>query len=319
MKMPGEAETEAEHRAEAALASHAGWAGRSVVYAPAGGGVVSPSHRGVDAQQWTVALDGAGPAFLLKVFHDDQKPFIDAARSHAATAQAAAVGITPGAHFHTAGALAVELLSADWKTATMDSLRDMALLEKVIAAKKRFHGTARLQRSETVFERLRTLLDLMRAAETTLPSDLWWMQAGVDDAERAIEAAGYDTVPSHADGLASNIMYTDRGDLLLVDFDEARNVDPHYELGILLNEAFVFDSEMQPALEIFEGTFRDRTLARCRLYAVADDLYWGLWGWMMDAHSPRGGIEFQKYANWRLLRCRMALRHPGFEERLRRA
>ena len=62
---------------------------------------------------------------------------------------------------------------------------------------------------------------------------------------------------------------------------------------------------------------RPATLARCRLYAVADDLAWGVWGLVMDATSSRCHFEFLKYANWRLLRCRMALRHPGFEERLR--
>lgn len=317
MKSLGQAETEAESLAEAALSSCPAWQGRAVAYAPAGAGIVSPSHRGVDAQQWKVAVDGAEPAVLLKVFHDDQKPFIDAARSHAATAQAAGLGITPRPLFCTDRALAVELLPSDWRTAAMDSLRDAGRMEKVIALKRRMHASTPLSGAQTVFERLRALKELMLAAGVAMPADLWWLQAGVDDIETTIAAAGYDTVPAHADGLASNVMYTDGGDVLLVDFDEARNVDPYYELGILLNEAFVFDSEMLPALEIFDGAVRQQSLARCRLYAVADDLYWGLWAAMMDAQSPRGGIEFQKYSNWRLLRCRMALRHPGFEERLR--
>lgn len=312
----GQGRTTAELEVEAILRGHGPWQSRSVVYEPAGVGIISPSHRGVDAKQWAISLDGAPPAYLLKIFHADMSPFIDVGSSHEATAQAAELGITPRPVFANDGALVVEML-AQWHTATMGDLREMDLLAKVIAAKKRFRNSPRLARSTTIFDRLRAIRQMLEAEEIALPPDIWWLQAGVDDAEKAIEAAGFDAVPSHADGLASNVMYSDAGDVQLVDFDDARNVDPYFELGILLNEAFVFDSEMCPALEAFEGSVRRGSLARCRIYAVADDLYWGLWSWWMDARSPRGGLEFQKYANWRLLRCRMALRHPGFEERLR--
>ena len=74
---------------------------------------------------------------------------------------------------------------------------------------------------------------------------------------------------------------------------------------------------MSPALEAYEGSIRRVTLDRCRLYAVADDLYWGLWSAQMNSVSARRGIEFLKYAQWRLLRCRMALQDPDFERKLR--
>ena len=59
------------------------------------------------------------------------------------------------------------------------------------------------------------------------------------------------------------------------------------------------------------------SLGRCRAYAAADDLYWGLRALAMDRASPRHGLEFRKYANWRLLRCRMRVGRPDFEETLR--
>jgi thiamine kinase-like enzyme len=97
----------------------------------------------------------------------------------------------------------------------------------------------------------------------------------------------------------------------------ACNTDPHYEFGCLLNEAYVFEEQMRAALERTEGSVHETVLNRCRLYAIADDLYWGLWAALMNATSERRGIEFLKYANWRLLRCRMAIRDYGFERMLR--
>lgn len=317
MKTLGKASNDAERQAEAALLSNPAWSGKRVAYVPAGDGIVSPSHRGVDARRWKIAVDGDEPRYLLKVFHNDQKPFVDVARTFESTRQAAALGITPAAHAFTETSIIVDHLPDMWRTATMDDLRDTERLGKVIELKKRMHGSAPLASSETVFDRLRMISDRMPQTAKT-PGDLWWMRAGVDDIEQAIASAGVDHVPAHADGLASNVMFTQDGAVQLVDFDEARNVDPYYELGILLNEAFVFDSEMAPALEAFDGSVRPQSLARCRLYAIADDLYWGLWAALMDATSPRGEIEFLKYANWRFLRCRMALRHPGLEERIRR-
>jgi thiamine kinase-like enzyme len=127
-----------------------------------------------------------------------------------------------------------------------------------------------------------------------------------------------DTTPCHADGVSSNVMIAQSGSVQLVDFDQACNTDPFYDIGIVLNEAFQFEADMRPVLEMFEGTYRETAMNRCRLYGIADDLMWGIWGTLMDAVSPRAGVEFLKYAQWRLLRCRMALHNPGFEGMLRR-
>jgi hypothetical protein len=302
----------------AILAGVGAWQDRSVTFAPAAPGIVSPSHRGVDSDRWLVSLDGAAPSHLLKVVHPEQAAFFDVAASFDAQAKAAALGCTPAVlHADSERRAIVTDFLDGWATARMDDLRKPDVLAKVLAAKSIIHAGPVFSGAWTVFDRLRQFDEARRAAGVEGPDDLWWMLDAVADIETAISAAGWDAKPAHADGLASNVLLSPSGDLRLVDFDEARNVDPLYELGILLNEAFQFENEMLPALEMVEGTVRPATLARCRLYAVADDLAWGVWGLVMDATSSRGHVEFLKYANWRLLRCRMAIRHPGFEEKLR--
>ena len=294
------------------------WRGRSIALSPAAPGIVSPSHRGVDSDRWLISIDGAAPSHLLKIVHPEHAGGFDVAASFDAQKQAAALGCTPAVRHADPGrrAIIADLLDG-WTTAAMDDLRKPDVLARALAAKKTIHAGPAFAGSWTVFDRLRALDEARQAAGVDGPDDLWWMIDAVADVEKAISASGWDAKPAHADGLASNVMISSTGAVQLVDFDEARNVDPVYELGILLNEAFQFESEMLPALEIFEGTVRPSTLSRCRLYGIADDLAWGIWGLVMDATSSRGHFEFLKYANWRLLRCRMAVRHPGFEEKLR--
>ncbi|RWP16802.1 aminoglycoside phosphotransferase family protein [Mesorhizobium sp.] len=320
MKTLGEASTPAEVRAEAALTAVAAWTGRQIGFTSATLGIASPSHRGVDSEAWLVAVDQPSPAYFLKIVNSDQKAFVDLEAVFEAASIAAGLGCTPTPRHlaRDADAIVFDLLPPGWKTARMDDLRRADVMERVIALKKAIHGARPFTLSWTVFDRIRVLDNACQAADVDHPDDLWWMLDGVGEIERAITAAGYDVRPSHADGLASNVMISQDGAVQLVDFDEARNVDPLYEIGILLNEAFPFEEEMRPALEVFEGSFRQASLDRCRAYAAADDLMWGLWGMLMNSTSPRGDIEFLKYAQWRLLRCRMALRHPDFELKLTR-
>ncbi len=75
---------------------------------------------------------------------------------------------------------------------------------------------------------------------------------------------------------------------------------------------------MRPGLDLAFGRDDPRDLNRCRLLAFADDVAWGLWGLAMSATSPRRGLEFLKYGEWRLLRARMMLGDGAFDARLHR-
>jgi thiamine kinase-like enzyme len=145
-----------------------------------------------------------------------------------------------------------------------------------------------------------------------------WMREMIRDAGDAIASAGLDLVPCHGSGESSNVMIGPSARIALVDFDCAGLADPFYDIGILLTEACQFEPEMRAGLEIAFGRQDEAMLNRCRLYGAADDLYWGLRGLVMAATSPRRDIEFLKFGEWRLLRCRMFLHETRFEERLRR-
>jgi len=137
-------------------------------------------------------------------------------------------------------------------------------------------------------------------------------------AAQAIQALGIETVPVHGDGNVSNILISDTGAVRLVDWDRAGNADPLEDLGSFLVEAFDQEPEARDAFARFHGAFDEKAFSRAWIYGIADDLRWGLIGAFVAAKSPRKTLEFYKFASWRFVRCRMALREPRFGEMLRR-
>ena len=320
MKGLGEAANSEEEEAEAALRAVPEWSGQDIRYALAVPGVASPVHRAVDSACWAVRVGDGVPSYFLKVLQRDQIPYVDLAAAYDAAAKATEHGCTPRPrHFlPEQRAIVFDLLDASWRTAHMDDLQNTDTLKEVIAAKQTIQGLEPFARTWSVFDGIRQLKAALEKTGVALSQDSWWLLDNVEDIEAALLAAGGDQKPCHADGVSSNVMIAESGAVQLVDFDRACNTDPYYDLGILLNEAFQFEADMRTALEMFEGSCRESSMNRCRLYGIADDLMWALWGTLMDAVSPRASVEFLKYAQWRLLRCRMAIHHPGFEAMLRR-
>jgi thiamine kinase-like enzyme len=107
------------------------------------------------------------------------------------------------------------------------------------------------------------------------------------------------------------------GAVLLVDFDRAGMNDPLYDVGCLLAEITIHERDMQPGYLAYAGEFDKAGFARARLWSFVDDLLHALWSRLKSKTSQRGAIEWLKYGEWRLIRVRMALMHPQFEEKIR--
>jgi thiamine kinase-like enzyme len=262
----------------------------------------------VDSSRLLLSLAEQRPSLILKVVQPDQRRFVDPEVSFDAQRKAAALGCAPDIlAFDLRRAVSVSEFLDGWATARVSDLKKPEVLQSVITAKRKIHGGPRFKSSWSVFDRIRTLQAACGSGAIEMPQDLPILLDSVFRIEQMIAAAGVDEVPAHADGLASNVMIGPNGRIQLVDFDEARNVDPYYELAILANEVFEDEKDHFLALEMFEGRPRQASFHRTRLYAIADDLAWALWGLLMDAVSPRKDLEFYRYAFWRLMRCRIAL------------
>lgn len=297
-----------------------GWAGRDLKWQSGPVPIASPMNQGVDATAFRASDPTTDESLWVKVVHADALLFADPATIVAAAKSAGSLCIAPKlmASDPQTGALAMQDLSDTHKVATLDRLGEPTISSAIIKAKRMFHSGPRLPRNSNVFEHIEALYKAAQQNGVAMPQDEFWILDNIRTASAAIRAAGFDTVPAHGDGNASNILIDDNQNIALVDFDMSANMDPFEDLGSFLVEAYAFDSPAQAALEEFHGQFDERLFNRTRLYGVADDLRWGLIGATLAKMSPRTDLEFLKYAEWRFLRCRMAMRDPRFEERVRR-
>jgi thiamine kinase-like enzyme len=319
MKDLGEGESEVEKRIEASLASIEEWRGRTIRYTPAAPSVVSPIHRAVENACYQVSLDDSDH-FFVKALYDDMVDFVDFSQTAAICAQMGDLGITPALHaVNTENrVMAFDFLSSDWSWGKVDDLADPQILENVITAKKKIQDSKPFDREHSVFDLVRSYWSRVGTVAAFVPGDVSDIVGQIFEIEKIIQAGGVDIKPCHADGTASNIMVGPGGAVQLVDFDWSRNCDPHYDMATIMLEGFQAESDMWRVVEIFDGSLDERTYNRCRLYGIADDLMWALWGFLCFKTSPRVEVEFTKYAEWRLLRCRMNLRDPSYEKWRRR-
>lgn len=282
--------------------------------------MASPMNQGVDWTAWRVrSADGARSAWL-RVMHRDATLFADFAVAVEAAARAGEAGVGPAVLASDAAAAAVLTadLSETHRTATLDRLAEPAIREAAVLARKAVQAGPRLGRTRSVLDHIEDLVSAAERCGAALPQDWPWMHDNIRAAGAAIRAAGVDTVPAHGDGNASNLMIDAAGGVMLVDWDMAANMDPFEDLGSLLAEAHAFDPGAAETFEVFHGRFDAALFNRARLYGVADDLRWGLIGGVLAQTSARTHLEFLKYADWRMLRARFAMRDPRFEERVRR-
>jgi hypothetical protein len=307
-------------RVRDSVAALPGWAGRSVVAEPAFAVLASPSWRGVDGAPWRVVDPASGESLFVKVMDEDAKLYIDVPCAFEAARRASDLGIGPRviAADADAGILVMQDLDRGWRVGTLERMLEPAIVDAVMAARVRFQDGPPLARTAGVFAEIERFYEAAQSAGAQLPGDAPWLVAELRFAAEAARDVPFEPVPIHGDGNVSNILIHESGEVRLVDWDRATTADPLEDLGSFLVEAFAQEPEARDAFIRHEGYFDERTFSRCRVYGIADDLRWGLIGALLAARSARVTHEFYKFASWRFLRCRMAVRESRFGEMVRR-
>jgi len=297
--------------------------------------IASPMHRATAREQLRLAGSDGQPTVVVKRIAPELRGWINSARSIAAQQRAAALGVAPdvlaadpGQHVHME-----RWMDTPWRSATLTDLSMPAVLDAVLAAKRRLHTSGPLvcaaaqpgAREPAAIDlaepgpwhRTAALAAALRACGIGVPPDLPWLLRQAEAAAAAIAACPVTPTLCQGDGSAGNVLISPNLAVQLVDYDLAGNADPWWDLASTLVEACEFDEDWAVALERFDGRVDGGRLARLRLYGMGDDLMWGLWGCLQASVSPRRGIEFFKYGQWRLLRCRQAATSWAFESWLR--
>ncbi|UGA46063.1 aminoglycoside phosphotransferase family protein [Bradyrhizobium quebecense] len=319
MKRLGRPGTAAEKRAERAIGNMPIIDANRALYELSAFPVASPSYHAVESTTFNIALGGNGASLLLRLANDEVAELVDDEVAFVAAQRLHGLGLSPApvARAPAERAVLFSRLGDGWRTAKIDDLMQGAAVVRLVDMQKTIAAGEPLGRSWSVFDGIDRLWPLVATSSAVLPGDVDWMLAWMTSIREAISAAGVELKPAHGDPQCSNVMLGLNDAMMLVDFDMAGDIDPYYQLGVQMNELYLFESQMKPLLEMHDGQFSEKAFSRCRLYAAADDLYWALRSLLQDVRSPLQGVEFLKYASWRFLRCRMLLGHPSFEERVR--
>jgi thiamine kinase-like enzyme len=288
----------------------------ALVLHPGPGALASPSYRALESVSVRTG-DPQGGVFL-KVMHPEMRAEFDLPAAMQLARQAGQAGAGPQVFWSEAetGAIAMQALTEPWQTVSQFTLQDPAVVAGAMAALRALHGTAALTHRFDPFARIDAQIAAL-AGLNALPDDILWLrrltfqlQALQDDMP---------LVPCRNDGAASNLMLGPSGQVMLVDYDRAGMNDPMYDLGCLLAEITDFPQDMRAGYIAYAGQFDEVGFARARLWSVVDDMLHALWSRRMSLVSARPGVEWLKYGEWRLMRLRLALNHPEFEQLLRLA
>ena len=143
----------------------------------------------------------------------------------------------------------------------LSDLTNTAVLTAIPAAKKSMHSGPALHRHWDVVEQIDALVPDVRDAPGALQA--------VTGIRLTLRAAGRDRGPGHADGVASNIMLHPDDGVRPVDFDCTGMADPHYDIGMVLNEIYALDAEWHAGVEMAFGRDTPGDFNRRRAFAIA--------------------------------------------------
>ncbi|MBR1269334.1 phosphotransferase [Bradyrhizobium sp. AUGA SZCCT0222] len=297
-----------------------GWSSADIVVEPAIPVLASPSWRGVDGFPWRAVNKSNGETIFVKMMDPDAQLYIDVPCAFEAARRASDLGIGPKVILSDAqtGLLMMEDLNQGWRVGTLERMLEPAIADAVIAARLTFQTGMPLAKRKGVFDEIEQFHAAAVSAEAQLPADAEWLVEELRFAAAVFRGLNIAAVPIHGDGNVSNILISDAGEVRLIDWDRATTADPLEDLGSFLIEAFDQEPEARDAFIRNTGKFDEAAFNRVRIYGIADDLRWGLIGALLAAKSARNTLEFYKFACWRFVRCRMAVREPRFGEMLRR-
>lgn len=252
-----------------------------------------------------------GASLLARILRPSVAIRSDCSAVFAAMDAAAAAELAPPVVFHDAarGVCVQEKLGEAWQVATLYRLLDADAQQASLRVRLQFRELAPDLPRASVFNQVKMLLSHMRDRAMCIPPMAQEVIAAVEEA-RGYTIGGPEAVACHGDGTVSNVMLSAHG-ARLVGWTQAGRMDPLEEAGSVLTELVPFVADAEAVFEALWGERDPAALARARLYGVADDLRWALVGFYAAASQAGSGIEYSRYAHWRLQKARCAVTNGG--------
>lgn len=279
---------------------------------PGTAGVASPHRLATEWAGFHVELNNE--RYYAKVLFDDQRALVDFQRSAQISRQVGELGITPQlCHADSAtSTLIFRALDDSFHWAHLDTFSTPAHFAALTKVLDTLHTAALPAPTSTRQQDMLNLRKQCEQSDITLPDDMLCLGECADLAWQALNTLAFTPVLIHGDSIASNWVVNQQGEWRLLDFDYASCGDAWYDIATLIHEQLPTDDYWRDAIRAWRGQVSEADVARCRLYAMVDDYFWALWGFL-NGHTSARGLEFAKLGQWMQLRCRESARNARFE------
>ena len=264
------------------------------------GGITNRNFRArLGGRSYVIRLHGAGTDLLG----------IDRESERAANEAAASAGIAPAVAAHGEGFLVTEYVTCS----ALEPAQVAARAEEVARALRVFHDSGvRLRTRFDVPSLLEAYAAQARERDATLPEDYALARRAAAQVAAALGSGG--ERPCHNDLLAGNVIASDDGRLLIVDWEYAGMGDAYFDLGnVSVNNDFDGDAEERLLGAYLERAPRAGERARLKLARVLSDAREAAWGVLQGLISELE-FDFEGYARGHFERMRAAVESADFEE-----
>ncbi|MBD1558164.1 aminoglycoside phosphotransferase family protein [Vibrio sp. S9_S30] len=279
--------------------------------------LASPAWRGVEADMWLAESEDGRE--IYKHYHADTHHYVHPPQAIEIAVRAGELGVAPLVldTWLDDGLFAMEYLGEGWHAGGLIDTTKEDVRAEVIKAKKTLQSGPKMPRDATIFAEIQSLYEFCLSHHAILPRHIDAFMTVNEQANQAISANGFDSIPCHRDGNTANLMIGPNNIVKLLDFDLSANTDPFEDIGCYLMEVFEREPEARVGFEQWYGQFDEGLFQRAYIYGVLDDLRWGLIAASMSASSQRVSLEFSKYASWRFMRFEQHSQRSLVADRLR--
>ncbi|WP_305968076.1 MULTISPECIES: phosphotransferase [unclassified Mameliella] len=283
--------------------------GKGITYGPVSGGISNENWRvqSEDGGDWFVKVPGNGTEMFI-----DREAAMDASR------KAAAAGLGPRVHDDLAHrGVEINDFLPDRRASTNSDFLDLGNCRAAIGAYRTMHGLPELGLTKTIFD----MIDEHAGQIATLGGRKYredsWLMLNTQLAKEAIEASGYDMVPSFNDPMPGNFMIAEDGSIMLIDYEYCSMNDRCYDLGIWFGEMFFTPDRELELIEEYFGEVRPEIVSRITVHKALADVKWALWS-MVQLKISRLEFDFHKYGMWKKMRARSIMEDPDWALHLAR-
>ncbi len=258
------------------------------------GGHLTVISGGYTNLNWQL-LGASGTRYFVKDPGPAGSPFINRATAREAAGIVGALGIAPRMlDWDSATGIEIHAFLDGFRSVTPADMRG-PLAGRVMETYRRAHGAGLLSETKTGLDQIAQHRAQLAEAGVALPRSWARVAAGLDEATRALLAAGIDLSLCYNDGHISNYLIDDAGRLQVIDWEYAANNDRYWDVGLFALEMFFEPREVVALIEAYDGRCLPDIYARVQVWRLLAGIKWALWA-LIQAHGSPLAFDFRKYA-----------------------